>query len=125
MSAATAEPPSTVTAAARDVAEGWRREADQRRRLSRHDPVADALDYCAAELLDQLRMVDGPAAVRTVEQYAADHGVTPQTVRNWIGRGELEAYRTPHGWRVPRTARRRRGAEANGAAVSDVAGDVP
>lgn len=98
----------TTIAAARDVAALWLREAESRRRVSRLDPVADALEYCAAELIEHVRVVDGLNAVRTVEQFAADHGVTPQTVRGWIRRGELQATRTPHGWRIPRSAHRMR-----------------
>lgn len=97
---------ATPIAAAKGLATAWRGEAEQRRRISRHDPVAETLDYCAAELLEQMRQLDAPGAAATVEQYAADHGVTPQTCRNWIHRGELDAVRTPHGWRIPRTARR-------------------
>jgi excisionase family DNA binding protein len=98
----------TTIAAARDMAAVWRREAESRRRVSRQDPVADALEYCAAELIEHLRVVDGLNAVRTVDQFAADHGITPQTVRGWIRRGELQATRTAHGWRIPRSAQRMR-----------------
>lgn len=99
----------TVVSAARDVAVEWKQEAENRRKISKHDPVADTLDHCAEELLEHLRVVDGPGAMRSVEQYAQDYGVSPQSVRNWIHRGQLEATKTAHGWMIPRTARRRRG----------------
>lgn len=94
----------TVAAAMRRVAAEWQAECAHRRRVSKVDAVADALDWCARELLDRLREVDGPGTVRTVEQYSSDHGVTDQTVRRWIRRGELDAVRTPHGWRIARAA---------------------
>lgn len=103
-------------AAARTVAATWEEEAAKRRAISRHDPVADTLSYCAADLVEQLRVVDAPGAMRTVEQFATDACVTPQCVRNWINRGELTAMRTPHGWRIPRTASRRRPSRSEGAA---------
>jgi hypothetical protein len=105
----------TVAAAARRVATEWKGEAEKRRRVSRHDPVADTLEFCASELSENIRAVDGPGATRTVEQYARDHGVTPQTVCRWIRRKELEAEQTPHGYRIARSAvrrRKRRGAAA-------------
>lgn len=95
-------------ATARSVAASWQEEVERRRRISKHDPVAEALESCAAELIDRLREVDAPGAMRTVEQYAQAKGVTPQCVRRWIGRGMLEATKTPHGYRILHTAEPRR-----------------
>jgi hypothetical protein len=98
----------TVAAAMRSVAADWEAECVRRRRISKVDAVADAIAWCAGELLDRLQEVDGPGAMRTVDQYSRDHAVTPQTVCRWIRRGELDALRTPHGWRIARAAVRRR-----------------
>ena len=98
----------TPIAAVTALAESWREEAARRRQLSKHDPVADALVYCADEAKVTLAPFTAPDAVLTVEQFAADQGVTPQAVRNWIHRGELPATKTPHGYRIARAARRAR-----------------
>lgn len=83
-------------------------EAERRRLLSKHDPVADALDYIAADLLERARVLADPTALRTVEEYAAEQLVTPQTVRNWIHAGELEHTEDARGFRIPAGAMRRR-----------------
>lgn len=98
---------SALAAAAKQLAETWRDEVSVRRNRSRHDPIADALDGAAAELLEVVKTYDGADATLTVDQYARDHHVTPQTVRNWIRRGELAAKKTPNGWAIPRGAERR------------------
>ena|SRR5690348_5482856 len=97
----------------RKVAENWKKEAATRRRLSQVDPVADTLDYCASELLEQVRTYEQTSHWLTVAQYAQLKLVTPQTVRNWIRRGELRAEDDGKGgWLIPRGAertKRRRG----------------
>jgi predicted transcriptional regulator len=98
----------TAIAVARNAASRWRKEATQRLRISQHDPVSETLQYCAAEIEEEMRALDAPGAMRTVEQYAKDHAVTPQTVRNWIRRGQLKADRTPHGYMIQHTAQRQR-----------------
>lgn len=98
----------TPIATAKAVARAWKDEATRRRRLSAHDAVADALDYCAAELVEGLRQYEDPTAMLSVEAYAEMHGVTPQTVRNWIRGGELDARNTGRRWEIPRGAERRR-----------------
>ena len=67
-----------------------------RRAISAQDSAADTLrNFCAEDLLERLRPLDAPGAVQTVEEYASDHGVTPQAVRKWIARGRLDAMKTP------------------------------
>lgn len=95
------------------IGKAWRDEAQKRRRVSQADPVADTLDYCAAELartVDEMRV--GLHRV-TVEQYAKlqNPPVSEQTVRNWITRGELQAERGARGgWVIdPKAKRSRRG----------------
>jgi DNA-binding transcriptional MerR regulator len=41
-----------------------------------------------------------------VDDYAHQKLVTPQTVRNWIRRGQLPAERTAKGYRIARDAQR-------------------
>jgi excisionase family DNA binding protein len=95
----------------RGVAEGWSREAARRRQISAVDPVADALSHCASELGEQLRQLDTDTAYLSVEDYARTQRVTPQTVRNWIRHGDLEAIRTERGvYRIRRDQRRRKSA---------------
>ena len=76
------------------AANAYRQEAEQRRKLSPHDPAADALDYVARDLTERVRTLADPTATRTVEQFAAEKGVSAQTVRNWIHAGELDAMPT-------------------------------
>ncbi len=94
----------TAIAEARSAASMWKAEADKRRIVSPHDPVADAFEYCAGDLLERMRPIDAPDAVQTVEQYAADHGVTAQAVRKWVATHRLDAIKTPHGYRILRSA---------------------
>ena len=101
----------------RKVAESWRREAAKRRRLSQVDPVADTLDYFASELLEQVRTYEQTSHWLTVAQYAQLKLVTPQTVRNWIRRGELSAEPDGKGgWLIPRGAERARKRRSRSAA---------
>lgn len=98
---------SALASALKGLVDEWRKEIKIRRRRSQHDPVAEALDACAAEVQETVKVYDAADATLTVDQYAKDHGVTPQTVRNWIRRKELEARKTPNGWAIPRGAERR------------------
>jgi hypothetical protein len=44
------------------AAESYRKDAESRRRLSRHDPVADALEYVASDLEERARILADPTA---------------------------------------------------------------
>lgn len=87
------------------AATAWREEASRRRELTKHDPVADVLDYAAADLLERLRPLVAPDAVVTAADYARQVGVRPQTVLGWIRRGLLHAHPGPHGWEIAATAK--------------------
>lgn len=87
----------------------YRQEAEQRRRLSKHDPAADALEYVAADLTQRARILSDPTALLTVEEYAGEQGVSAQTVRNWIRTGQLEARAEGRGWRIASGTTRRKG----------------
>lgn len=88
------------------VTRSWRQEAEERRRISKSDPVADTLDYCAGELAARLRALAVESETETVEQRAARDGVTPQTVRAWIRTGQLPAGNGPKGYLIPKSAER-------------------
>ena len=98
----------TILAADRQLAKSWREEATRRRRFSNIDPVADALEHCAAELEELARENATAAAYLTAEEYAKIHDVTSATVCRWIKRGELTAIATGKGYRISRFAKRER-----------------
>jgi MerR family regulatory protein len=90
----------TAIAAVRAVVNGWKEEAERRRRISKVDPAADVLEYCAGELTTQLDQATSAKAYDTVEEFARDVGVTPQTVRTWCRRKLIAAVPTPNGYRI-------------------------
>jgi hypothetical protein len=90
------------------AAETYRQDAASRRRLSKHDPVADTLDYIAADLEERAGRLADPTSLRSVEDYAAEHNVAPQTIRNWIHAGELESVSNAKGFQIPSGAVRQR-----------------
>jgi hypothetical protein len=88
--------------ALQNLATEWRTKATARRAVSKPDPVADALDFCAEQALACIRNVQVTSRQLTVDQYArlAHVDVTPQTVRNWIRGGRLAATDTVKGYRI-------------------------
>lgn len=98
-----------VLSAVEGVTRTWIQEADKRRRISRADPVADTLEYCAGEIASRLRAVHSDNRL-SVEQYAklSHISVTPQTIRTWIRTGQLQAIETPKGYRIAPDAKRLR-----------------
>lgn len=98
-----------VVSAVVGVTRTWADEAKKRRAISKTDPVADTLEYCAGELESRLRAVQDDNRL-SVEQYAKlPHvDVTPQTVRGWIRTGQLQALDTPKGYRIAPDAKRLR-----------------
>lgn len=97
-----------TTDVVRELVASWQADAKARRQRAPHDPAAEVLDACAAEL--QELFARAACEPLTPEEWGAIHGgVTPQTVTAWIRSGELEAYRDARGrWRIPPTAERRR-----------------
>lgn len=93
-------PLDIAIATVRTVAEGWEKEAKERRRISATDPVADALDYCASEVMGELRDIERSSRYLTTDEYAAAVGVDVQTVRRWIRAGKLAAIRAPRGYMI-------------------------
>lgn len=90
---------------ARGLVAKWRGDATIRRKVTDTDPIAAALDYCAAEL--QAALADQAESPLTPEEFAAREHVTAQAVTRWCRIGELEAYRDQKGrWHIPPHAKR-------------------
>jgi excisionase family DNA binding protein len=89
------------------LAAAWEEESGRRLRVTKTDPAAEALAFCASELRVTLREALAAAHWLSVEQTAARLGVQPVTIRKWIKRGELAAESTPHGYRVAADATRK------------------
>ena len=83
----------------------WREEAEKRRKISKLDPVAEVLDYCAGEISAVLRDARSEIEYITVDELAARERVTPQTVRTWIRREIIPAQWGPKGYQIPKDAR--------------------
>lgn len=99
-----------VVSAVEGVTRTWKAEAEKRRALSKLDPIPDALEYCAGEIMTHVRAAQYGDRGLTVDQYAKlPHvGVTPQTVRHWIRTRQLLATQTPKGYRISADAKRMR-----------------
>jgi hypothetical protein len=99
--------PDLVLTAVKGVTETWMQEADKRRRISRSDPVADTLEYCAGELVARVRAIREEKRL-TVEQFANLPHIdkTPQTIRAWIRTGQLQAIAGPNGYLIAPDAKR-------------------
>lgn len=81
----------------RRVVAGWRTEVERRRKVSGLDPVADALDFCAAEILAAVKEAEQSDRWCSVAEYAVRVHKSEATVRKWIRRGDLRAERTAGG----------------------------
>ena len=99
-----------VVSAVEGVTSTWRKEAEKRRHISKADPVADTLEYCAGEISSRVKAVQFSDRGLTVEQYAKlPHvSVTAQTIRHWIRTRQLLAIETPKGYRIAADAKRMR-----------------
>lgn len=96
-----------VAGTAESVAREWRDEAERRRALSKTDPVADTLAFCASELVARIRSVSIVEQHSvSVERYAEITNVTPQTVRQWCRRGLVPAQLGGRGWLIRMDAKR-------------------
>lgn len=96
-----------VIAAVRQLAGTWQQEVANRRKVSAVDPVADATEFRASELLTVLEEVDDATRILSVEQFAHEHNHSVATVRRWCVRGELSAEKNSAGdWEIPRNAKR-------------------
>lgn len=80
----------------------WRAEAAKRRRMSAHDVSADVLDFCAGEMLAELRDANEADEELTVAQYATLHEVAISTVRRWCQVGALACRQVGREYRIRR-----------------------
>lgn len=99
-----------ILSSVRGVATTWKDDVVKRRKLSRLDPVADTLDYCASELLAQLEQINADTEWLSAEAWAAQlprrDRPSIQTVRRWCRTGRLRAEVGEHGeYRIRRDAR--------------------
>lgn len=78
-----------VLAELRALANTWRADAKRINQLSPSSEVASTLEGVAAELERLVLHLETGAQLLTVKQYAELHGVTSQTIRNWIRTGDL------------------------------------
>ncbi len=81
----------------KQTAQSWREEVARRRKVSAVDPVADALDYCAAEILELVSAAEKEGVTLTVAEYARRVRKDPATVRRWCRSGQVEAEQTVDG----------------------------
>lgn len=89
----------------RQVAANWQDEVKRRRKVSGVDPIADALDYCAAEVLQAVSDAERQGEYLSVTEYAALHQRTATTVRRWCRQGRLGAEQLADGdYRIPVTS---------------------
>ena len=96
-----------VIGTAEGVAGEWREEAERRRALSKTDPVADTLAFCASELVSRMRAVSITERESvTVERFAGTMRVSAQTVRQWCRRGLVPARMVGNGWMIRGDAER-------------------
>lgn len=89
----------------RSLAERWQNEVARRRAITRVDPVADAIAYCARDLEESLRQVEESTAMLTPGEFAQLHRTTSQTVTAWCRSGKISGA-IPNGrsWLIPRSA---------------------
>lgn len=87
----------SVGVAVRRVVAGWRTEVDRRRKVTGVDPVADALDFCGAEILAAVKEAEQADRWCSVAEYAGRVRKSEATVRKWIRSGQLRAERTAGG----------------------------
>ncbi len=71
------------------LASTWEQEVERRRKMSAHDAMADAIEYCASELRSELRRATDGDVELTPDEYAALHGKSSSTVRRWCKSGRL------------------------------------
>jgi len=92
--------------AAEKVAASWEQEAEQRVKRAPSDPVATALQSCAAELRERLADLERETAFLSVSDFALHRNMPEATVRRLCRNKELEgAVKDMNDdWRIPRDA---------------------
>jgi excisionase family DNA binding protein len=99
-------PEDMVALRVKSTLSALRTYASLRRKASRVDPVADAIDFCVGEVEETLAKTDEETKLLTPMQYANSiaQPVSVQTVRKWVRQGRLEAVQTAKGYLIPREA---------------------
>ena len=78
-----------ILAEVRALGNEWRADAKRIKQLSPSSEIASTLEGVAAELDRLVLHLESGAKLVTVKEFAQLHGVTSQTIRNWIRTGEL------------------------------------
>lgn len=100
---------SSTTARFEKMVESWRSEVARRRKVTGVDPIADAIDYCAAQLEVEVKEAKAEDQYLSVAEYAALTGKTTATVRKWCRLGRIHAEKTVDGdYRIPKNPRQAR-----------------
>jgi hypothetical protein len=103
----------TILRRLNEQANGYEARARERRAVTPHDPVADALDFCAKSLRRECEAIRLDTADLSVREWAALNHASEQAVRLWIRRGEVKAAKDAAGeWRIGRDVKRERKAKA-------------
>jgi hypothetical protein len=69
----------------------------------------EALVQASRELRGVISKIEGKVSRLSIQQYATQHGVTPDTVRRWVRAGQLPATKGADGsWSIPYGAVRRK-----------------
>ncbi len=84
------------------IAASWQQDATKRKKLSAADPVADALEYCASELLFEMESAIDDDDELSVAEFADLHGKARSTVRNWCAKGLITCRRKGRDWIIRR-----------------------
>jgi hypothetical protein len=87
-----------------EKAKAWEADVARLRTMGIREE-ADMLAFCAREVRDLARDVKHQVEELGPVEYAALHGCSPQTVREWCAKGQLAARRDATGdWRIPKDA---------------------
>ena len=88
------------------LARAWDEEAARRRQVLAEDPAAAGMTFCATALREKLTELDRDFAFVSAGEFGRLHGVSGQTVLNWIERRRVVGAELVGGhWRIPRDAR--------------------
>jgi hypothetical protein len=77
----------------------WEAEIDSRRKRTPHDPLADVIESCRAEL--QLVVERDRKLELTTEEYGTKHRRQERTVRRWCQQGKIKCRPVGRGYLIP------------------------
>ena len=84
----------------RALGNDWRADAKRIKQLSPSSEIASTLEGVAAQLDRLVLHLESGARYLSAKEYAALHGVSSQTVHNWIRLGELPTVNGQQGRKV-------------------------